>query len=187
MCLFVCAIGCSFFLGLSVALRSHDQFQASHWSIWENQGIEGMTETYPEYPGILNIINLPRTFILSSFYEQTGGSPGSYNSSRGLKQLWSQTCQGREIVPIRRGERGKTKTGRDNMISNEFFKTDIQKGFDNKYFVPLGCLVSQKIFQSLVLIILRDVLMPSPTISCGYGVSLHLVQINCQTFAPGAK
>ena len=32
VCLFVCAIGCSFFRGLSLALRSHDQFQASHWS-----------------------------------------------------------------------------------------------------------------------------------------------------------
>ena len=31
-CVCVCAIGCSFFLGLSLALRSHDQFQASHWS-----------------------------------------------------------------------------------------------------------------------------------------------------------
>ena len=30
-CLSVCAIGCSFFQGL-LALRSHDQFQASHWS-----------------------------------------------------------------------------------------------------------------------------------------------------------
>ena len=28
----VCAIGCSFFLGLSLVLRSHDQFQTSHWS-----------------------------------------------------------------------------------------------------------------------------------------------------------
>ena len=32
VCLFVCTIGCSFFQGLSLALRSHDQFQASHWS-----------------------------------------------------------------------------------------------------------------------------------------------------------
>ena len=32
VCLCVCAIGCSFFLGLSSALRSHDQFQASYWS-----------------------------------------------------------------------------------------------------------------------------------------------------------
>ena len=31
ICLDVCAIGCSF-LGLSLVLRSHDQFQASHWS-----------------------------------------------------------------------------------------------------------------------------------------------------------
>ena len=31
-CLSVCAIRWSFFLGLSLALRSHDQFQASHWS-----------------------------------------------------------------------------------------------------------------------------------------------------------
>ena len=30
ICLSVCAIRCSFFLGL----RSHDQFQASHWSIY---------------------------------------------------------------------------------------------------------------------------------------------------------
>ena len=28
----VCAIECSFFLGLSLALRSHDQIPASHWS-----------------------------------------------------------------------------------------------------------------------------------------------------------
>ena len=32
VCLFVCAIGCSFFLGLSLALRSQDQIPASHWS-----------------------------------------------------------------------------------------------------------------------------------------------------------
>ena len=31
-CPSICAIGCSFFRGLSLALRSHDQFQASHWS-----------------------------------------------------------------------------------------------------------------------------------------------------------
>ena len=31
VCLCVCAIGCSFFLGLSLAMRSHDQFKASHW------------------------------------------------------------------------------------------------------------------------------------------------------------
>ena len=31
-CLSVCAMRCSFFLGLSLALRSHDHFQASHWS-----------------------------------------------------------------------------------------------------------------------------------------------------------
>ena len=31
-CLWLCAIGCSFFLGLSLALRYHDQFQASNWS-----------------------------------------------------------------------------------------------------------------------------------------------------------
>ena len=31
VCLCVCAIGCSFFQGLSLALRSHDQFQTSHW------------------------------------------------------------------------------------------------------------------------------------------------------------
>ena len=33
VCLFVCAIGCSFLLGLSLTLRSHDEFQACHWSI----------------------------------------------------------------------------------------------------------------------------------------------------------
>ena len=32
VCLSVCSIGCSFFRGLSLALISHDQFQASHWS-----------------------------------------------------------------------------------------------------------------------------------------------------------
>ena len=36
VCVFVCecfcAIGCSFFGCSSLALRSHDQFQASHWS-----------------------------------------------------------------------------------------------------------------------------------------------------------
>ena len=32
VCLDVCAIVCSFFLGVSLALRSHDQFQASHFS-----------------------------------------------------------------------------------------------------------------------------------------------------------
>ena len=30
-CPFVCDIECSFFLGLSLALRSHDQIPASHW------------------------------------------------------------------------------------------------------------------------------------------------------------
>ena len=34
VCLCVCAIGCSFFRCLSLALRSQDQFQASHWSLW---------------------------------------------------------------------------------------------------------------------------------------------------------
>ena len=33
VCLSVCAIGCSLFLGLSLALTSHDQFQAPHWSL----------------------------------------------------------------------------------------------------------------------------------------------------------
>ena len=33
ICLSVCTIGCSFFQGLSLDLRSHDQFQASHWSL----------------------------------------------------------------------------------------------------------------------------------------------------------
>ena len=28
----MCAIGCSFFLGLSLDLRPHDQIPASHWS-----------------------------------------------------------------------------------------------------------------------------------------------------------
>ena len=32
VCVWFCAIGCSFFQGLSLSLRSHDQFQASHWS-----------------------------------------------------------------------------------------------------------------------------------------------------------
>ena len=32
VCLSVCAIGCSFFQGLSLAFRSHDQIPASHWS-----------------------------------------------------------------------------------------------------------------------------------------------------------
>ena len=32
----VCAIGCSFFLVLSLALRSHDQIQASHWLTPQN-------------------------------------------------------------------------------------------------------------------------------------------------------
>ena len=32
VCLSVCAIGCSFFRGLSLALRSHDQFEACDWS-----------------------------------------------------------------------------------------------------------------------------------------------------------
>ena len=32
VCVSVCAIGCNFCCGLSLALRSHDQFQASHWS-----------------------------------------------------------------------------------------------------------------------------------------------------------
>ena len=32
VCLWFCAIGCSFFRGLSLALRSHDQIPASHWS-----------------------------------------------------------------------------------------------------------------------------------------------------------
>ena len=31
-CPYVCAIKCSFFLGISLALRSHDQIPASHWS-----------------------------------------------------------------------------------------------------------------------------------------------------------
>ena len=31
-CLSVCAIWCSFFQGLSLDLRAHDQFQAAHWS-----------------------------------------------------------------------------------------------------------------------------------------------------------
>ena len=31
-CVSVCAMGCSFFQGLSSALRLHDQFKASHWS-----------------------------------------------------------------------------------------------------------------------------------------------------------
>ena len=30
---------------------------------------------------------LLRTFILSTFYEQTGGSPGNCNSGSGLKKL----------------------------------------------------------------------------------------------------
>ena len=30
--LWFCAIGCSFFQGLSLALKSHNQFQAFHWS-----------------------------------------------------------------------------------------------------------------------------------------------------------
>ena len=29
---FVCPFSCDFFLGLSLALRSHDQIPASHWS-----------------------------------------------------------------------------------------------------------------------------------------------------------
>ena len=32
VCLCVCAIECSFFRGLSLALRSHDQIPASDWS-----------------------------------------------------------------------------------------------------------------------------------------------------------
>ena len=32
VCLCVCAIKCIFFRGLSLALRSHDQIPASHWS-----------------------------------------------------------------------------------------------------------------------------------------------------------
>ena len=32
VCLCFCTTGCSFFLGLTLTLRSHDQFQASHWS-----------------------------------------------------------------------------------------------------------------------------------------------------------
>ena len=32
VCMDVCAIECSFFRGLSLALRSHDQIPASHWS-----------------------------------------------------------------------------------------------------------------------------------------------------------
>ena len=31
VCVCVCAIGCIFFRGLSLALRSHDQIPASHW------------------------------------------------------------------------------------------------------------------------------------------------------------
>ena len=32
VCLDVCAIGCSFFQGLSLALRAHDQFHPYNWS-----------------------------------------------------------------------------------------------------------------------------------------------------------
>ena len=39
VCLSVCAIGCSFFRGLSLALRSHDQIPASHWSKKKEGGL----------------------------------------------------------------------------------------------------------------------------------------------------
>ena len=37
LCPCVCATGCSFFRGLSLALRSHDQIPASHWSTPSNK------------------------------------------------------------------------------------------------------------------------------------------------------
>ena len=68
-CVWYCTIGCSFFLGLSLALRSHDQFEASHWSslppsfgsleTWKLGNSEtrklGNSETWkPPYPKKLN-------------------------------------------------------------------------------------------------------------------------------------
>ena len=50
----VCAIECSFFRGLSLALRSHDQIPASHWSTppppplrWSGGGGGGLTNERP--------------------------------------------------------------------------------------------------------------------------------------------
>ena len=52
VCLRICAIGCSFFQGLSLALRSHDQLLSSHWS-------------YPPHPPPPRKKNVtPHTFFL---------------------------------------------------------------------------------------------------------------------------
>ena len=49
VCLCVRAIECSFFLGLSLALRSHDQIPASHWTL--GGGFEFPSFQVSKFPG----------------------------------------------------------------------------------------------------------------------------------------
>ena len=64
VCVSVCAIRCSFFRGLSLALRSHDQFQASNWS----------TPPFPLWPNLMvypQIQNDFFNFLIFNFRERS--------------------------------------------------------------------------------------------------------------------